>query len=600
MRVRHFIRVLLTFAVVLTAVTLGVFAYLNDPTPRVLIPQLSGIVACAGALLVWNFLGLNRRVFIFFLLLSLLYVSVPLIRLAIGSDLRYEEFFIALEATCAAFVPVMFFWFAAAQTRRKGVRFFCKGLVYLLTALLVLFPGSLWAYFIAMKQLLTSDIILAFAQTNGDESYEYFSAHANIYWLFAWIFAFALVGFFIFVLRRTGVGQCRHFRGRFECGILLAVLSLYELVNVIPSVPYLATSVLKITGNQLKQYERYSKSTAEREKRLADIGAIWCKKDHAGIYVLVIGESVNRDHMQIYGYERKDTPFMEELSKDQNTFVFDRPYASFPQTVPAITYALTGKNQYNGADLVDSFSILEVARKAGFEIYWLSNQRKIGVYETPISVISSAADHEIFLNNTAKMYSLFHDEELIDCFPDLKDKENALIIVHLMGSHARYAERTPDDRKVYSGSKDVRIDDYDSSILYTDDNLRRIYDKVRDHPRFKAFVYVSDHGEDLDTQFDHNPADFTFPMVRIPLVVSVSKEYASRHKGITQALRSHKTKIWTNDLTFDLMCGLMGLSGMPQYEASYDLSSASYKLSEKKAVTMHGERKITEDPRFGR
>ncbi len=595
---KHFIRVLLTLVVILAAVVLGVFAYINDATPRVLIPQLSGIVACAGALLVWNFLELNRRVFIFFLLLSVLYVSVPLIRVAIGSELRYEEFFIALEATCAAFVPMTFFWFVAAQTKRKFLRIFSKSCVYLLTAVLVLFPGSLWAYFIAMKQLLTSDIILAFAQTNGDESMEYFNAHANIYWLYAWLFAFALVGFFIFILRRTGVGQCRHFRGRFECGILLAVLSLYELVNVIPAVPYLATSVLKITGNQLKQYERYSKSTADRAKRLADIGGIWCKKDHAGIYVLVIGESVNRDHMQIYGYERQDTPFMEELAKDKTTFIFDKPYASFPQTVPAITYALTGKNQYNGADLVDSFSILEVARKAGFEIYWLSNQRKIGVYETPISVISSAADHEIFLNNTAKMYSLFHDEELIDYFPDLKDKENALIIIHLMGSHARYAERTPDDRKVYSGSWDKRIDDYDSSILYTDDNLRKIYEKIKEHPRFKAMVYVSDHGEDLDTQFDHNPADFTFPMVRIPLVISVSQEYAQKHKGITQALRAHKAKAWTNDLVFDLMCGLMGLSGMPQYEARYDLSSASYKLGDKKAVTMHGERKLIEDPHY--
>lgn len=591
-------RLALSCIVLVVAVLSGINAFVTDPTPRILVPQLSGIVACTGALLVWNFFGLNIRVFLFFILLCALYISVPFIRLCVGSQIRIEEFFTSFEAASAAFVPIIFFAFIASQSKSRYVRSICKCVVYALVVFLVLFPGSLWAYFIAMKQLLTSDIILAFAQTNVDEGSEYFKAHANIYWGLAGLFCFILVTVFVIALRVCHLDRCRHFKGRFECGIFLFVLSIYELINVIPSIPYLATSVLKVTGTQLEQYAHYSKQTDKRAERLANMGGITCKKGYAGIYMLVIGESANRDHMQIYGYQRDDTPFLHELLENKNSFKFTKSYSSFPQTVPSVTYALTGKNQYNGADLVDSFSILEVARKAGFEIYWLSNQRKIGVYETPISVISSVADHEIWLNNTAKMYSLFYDEQLVNHFPDLSKVQNALIVVHVMGSHARYGERTPDEAKIYKGSSDVRIDDYDSSIRYTDTVLKGLYEKLKKHPRFRAMVYFSDHGEDLDTQFDHNPAQFTYPMVRIPLIVSLSDEYADHNRDITQSLRSHTNKAWTNDLLYDLMCGLMGLSGMPQYEPRFDLSSPAYSLKDNEALTMHGATKVSRDPAF--
>lgn len=599
MKNKSMLRLALSAIVIVIALGTGWCAYLSDPTPRVLIPQISGVIACAGAMLAWNFFCLNIRIFIFFLLLCALYISVPFIRLCIGSPLRTEEFITAFEAASAAFVPLIFFAFTASQAKKMTIRTICNGVVFFLTAVLVLFPGSLWAYFIATKQLLTSDIILAFAQTNSDESTEYFKAHADIYWALAFVFCLVLLALFLRSLKLCRFSECRSFKGRFEYGILLFVLSIYELANVIPSVPYLATSVLKITGSQLEQYARYSQQTDSRAERLSSIGGISCKKGYAGIYMLVIGESANRDHMQIYGYKRSNTPFMYELLKKKNSFMFENSYSSFPQTVPSVTYALTGKNQYNGADLVDSYSILEVARKAGFEIYWLSNQRKIGVYETPISVISSAADHEIWLNNTAKMYSLFHDEQLVNHFPDLLNKKNVLIVVHVMGSHARYEERTPDGVKVYSGSSDKRIDDYDSSILYTDFVISGLYKKIKDLPQFKAMIYFSDHGEDVDTKFDHNPADFTFPMVRIPLFITVSDGYAEQHRSVTQALRSHKKNVWTNDLLYDLMCGLMGLEGMPQYEPRFDLSSPSYRLGKDMAVTMHGDLKVTEDKFFG-
>ena len=67
-----------------------------------------------------------------------------------------------------------------------------------------------------------------------------------------------------------------------------------------------------------------------------------------------------------------------------------------------------------------------------------------------------------------------------------------------------------------------------------------------------------------------------------------------------QALRLHRRSVWTNDLTFDLMAGLMGLKGVPQYERRFDLSSPGYGLNEKNAMTMHNLYKASDDPEFPR
>ncbi len=593
-------RVLLALAVILAAIFFGTAEYLSGDPARVVAPFAAGIVACAGAVLVWDFFGLSRRFFCFFIALAALYASVPLIRLCVGSDLRPAEFLVACEAACAALTPLLFLWFVSGQAHSPKVRLCARVASGLLAAALIIFPASLWCYYIAMNQLLTSDIILALAQTDGKESLEYVQAHFTLRWALAGVFMAVLLSFYMWLLGRVHVSRSKPFKGRFACGIFLFVVSVYDLVNVIPVIPYMATSVLKVTSIQLQQFDRYSEASEHRRQMLAQLGGIACLPGHAGIYVLILGESENRDHMSVFGYPRPTTPFMDSLSGDPHTLFFPKAYSSFPQTVPSLTYALTGKNQYNNADLVNSFSLLEVARRAGFKVWWLSNQRKFGVYETPISVISSSADHEFWLNSTAKMYGLFYDEELADNFPDLKGTDNALVIVHLMGSHERYNERIPPEAMIFEGSADPRTDDYDDTVRYTDDNVRKIYEKVSAHPRFKAMVYISDHGEDVTEQFDHNPAAFTFPMVRVPLMITVSDAYARDNRGLMQALRLHRRSVFTNDLTFDLMAGLMGLKGVPQYERRFDLSSPGYGLNEKNAMTMHNLYKASDDPEFPR
>ena len=584
-------------AIIAFAVAFSVFVHATEPS-YIHVPAILCVVACSGALILWDFFGFNRRIFLFFVLLAALYASVPLLRLCIGSELYASEFLVAIEAACASFVPLLFLWYLSGQARNHIVRGVARVLAALVAIALILFPGLICGYFIAMRQLLTSDIILAMAQTNGDESFEYVEAHGNIWWIAAFVFTLLLVAFYLLLLAKAGVNRAMHFRGRIILGVFLLVVSIADLVRVLPHVPYYAFSMIDVSREKINEFKLYSNGVAERQKMLASLPPISADRAHAGVYVLVLGESENRDHMQCYGYGRETTPYMEELLQDPDTVLFEKPYSSFPQTVPALTYALSGKNQYNGASLTDSFSIIEIARRAGFDVWWISNQRKFGVFDTPISVLSSTASNEIWLNSTANKFGPSYDGDIANRIPSLKPGNNALVVIHLMGSHESYNERTPDGAKVFHGSPDQRTDWYDDTILYTDGNLKRICEKFEALPDFRALVYMSDHGEDVTEQFDHNPVKFTFQMVRVPLMVKLSESYSRDNPQTLKALKANSSRVWTNDLLFELMCGLMGLTEVPQYEQGFDISSSQYSLDECKALTMHGGKHVIEDPGY--
>ena len=79
-------------------------------------------------------------------------------------------------------------------------------------------------------------------------------------------------------------------------------------------------------------------------------------------------------------------------------YVFNHVYSCYTQTVQVLTCALTEKNQYNGMNLSDAYSIIDLAREAGFKTTWISNQSRFGIWDTPIGAIGSECDDQYWLN----------------------------------------------------------------------------------------------------------------------------------------------------------------------------------------------------------
>ncbi|MDE9500045.1 hypothetical protein KKJ22_20165, partial [Xenorhabdus bovienii] len=79
-------------------------------------------------------------------------------------------------------------------------------------------------------------------------------------------------------------------------------------------------------------------------------------------------------------------------------------------------------------------SIISLARKAGFETYWLSNQGMKGGFDSPVAMIGQQANHYTFLNEgSSDDRSYMPDENLLPAIRNAltKDKQRKLIVIHL-------------------------------------------------------------------------------------------------------------------------------------------------------------------------
>lgn len=323
------------------------------------------------------------------------------------------------------------------------------------------------------------------------------------------------------------------------------------------------------------------------------------KNTFEGTYVVVIGESESRVNMNCYGYKENNTPFQTELKKNNNSIFFNNAFSNHTHTVPVLSYALTSKNQYNNKDLAvkDIVSLVDVARyNLGYHTVWLSNQNKIGVWENPLSAIAESSDEKIWsnefslLNYSDKMY----DEIILEYFDkiNLSSKRN-IIFIHLMGSHASYADRYPQSFAKFKSDSET-VNNYNNSIYYNDNVLQLILQKAEKLPNFKGLLYFSDHGDDAEKGIYHNSAQFTYPMAEIPLWMYFSDSYISEHKIKFDSLKSHVDTPFTNDLIFDTVLGILGAQKSEFYCKNNDLSSMEYNHSIHDLKTLHGKKSLSD------
>ena len=111
-------------------------------------------------------------------------------------------------------------------------------------------------------------------------------------------------------------------------------------------------------------------------------------------------------------------------------------------------------------------------------------------------------------------------------------------------------------------------------------------------PNFNGMLYLSDHGDDAAKGLYHNSAQFTYPMVEIPLWLYFSDSYISEHFQIVNTLKEHIDTPYTNDLLFETVLGIIGGANSEFYNKRNDLSSAAYKHSFNDIKTLHGAKKL--------
>ena len=244
---------------------------------------------------------------------------------------------------------------------------------------------------------------------------------------------------------------------------------------------------------------------------------------------------------------------------------------------------ITGMNQYNHQSPDYLVTLIDAAKAAGYTTWWCTNQKD---YDHLSGYIMQTADHVVEVPAPTG-----DDAQLLDVMDTIPQEGHHFVVLHIMGSHLRYGDRYPTGFPVIPGNN-KKISEYDTSIAYTDHILQKMTEKARETLHASVIMYVSDHSEDM--KYTHGTGHFTFDMTRIPLWIYLSPSYQQKHKEKAESLRRHESCVFTNDLVFDTLCGLIGADNYGRTEA-YDLSSPSYALIEKEALTMHGKVRISDD-----
>ncbi|MDL0088539.1 phosphoethanolamine transferase [Campylobacter gastrosuis] len=439
-----------------------------------------------------------------------------------------------------------------------------------------LMPAAYLLYFSFSHKVFNANALMAFMQSNFSEAREYFLVNVNFLTAFLLII---LVLFGVIFLKFTPLLAVKN-QTKSKTRILIIVLILsqffiYENAN-------LKSLFIDVIKKELKISSQYH---AFKDERIAKIGEI--NGSFGGVYLLVIGESENRNFMSLYGFDENTTPRLDALKNDENFLLFKNAYSNYVHTTAVLKQALTALNQYNKLDFKLSPSIIEVANRAGFNTAWLSNQAKFGFFGAPNSMLALPSKFSFYTSLDDSQVGF--DGVLLENLRALEISENMLIVLHLMGSHTDYKKRYPSEFTKFGGSDDLAH--YKNSVFYNDFVVSEILKIAKNLPNFKALVYLSDHGEVVGV--GHDAARYDFEMTKIPLFIYFSDEFRREFGGF-EILKQNVNEIWSNDLLFNLMSALMGVKSA-LYEPENDITGPFYDKNVSRFLTLHGAKKIANE-----
>lgn len=210
-------------------------------------------------------------------------------------------------------------------------------------------------------------------------------------------------------------------------------------------------------------------------------------------FVVIIGESVRKDYMQIYGYNQPNSPFLSSVNGE----FIDGFTATAINTIPNLKALLNYNGNFN-------LNIIDLANMAGFETFWLSNQGYLGIYDTPTTIIAKRVDHKYFLENDPNFHKKMDNFLVLKFGEFLNQKPNnrskgRVFFLHLYGSHLAFCKRLrTKDYQNYKDKMTFYLNCYNETITQTDSDLREIYKILMQNFKEKnqtfSMIYFSDHG----------------------------------------------------------------------------------------------------------
>ena len=311
--------------------------------------------------------------------------------------------------------------------------------------------------------------------------------------------------------------------------------------------------------------------------------------------VLVIGESYNKHHSQLYGYDKPTTPRQLAMAEEGSLVPFSDVVSSWNLTSFVFKHMLSLWAVGDSGAWCDKPLFPEVFRRAGYHVTFLTNQflphAKEAVYDFSggFFLADSALSRCFFDERNTTLYR--YDDGLLKELQQ-RDGKGRLTILHLMGSHVDYSARYPKafrqftpqqyDRPELTPKQLQTLAHYDNSLLYNDSILKAVTSHFAD--RDAVVIYVPDHGEEV---FDSEPytsgrlhnADIDYRLARnemeIPFWIWGSPLYRENHPYGWLAIQAAKDRPLMIDALPHLLLYLGGISP-PLYRPELNIISPDY------------------------
>lgn len=398
------------------------------------------------------------------------YLLPFILSIAYAVGLGFWDYFLRLKDIPIFIVIIIFssyFFILLKQCRNV----FLKNISFFILFTLILYISTSTGL---LQGHMSLGIIASAFQTNQNEAFEFLSVISVKYLIFSVGLLFLTIYYLFFYKLES--------RLNFNKFFIVLVL----LLNVV--------SVFFIqTADALKRYKKEEKELMEDNNGAVDwkIKTVIPKYDNQ---IIVIGESVPREYLSLYGFKEKTTPFLDSAPVK----FIDHYVSAAPNTATSLVRTLAYMDENHDIDIKKN--VVTLANQAGYNTIWISNQGFMGKNDTAVSKIAIHADHKFFLKSGNYRSKNTDDEILLKILNaqlnKYNDKKN-VIFVHMMGSHPDACERLFNQPKLYPQYSN-NINCYLSSLNKLDNFMQQIYSQMKSTKKSFNIIYFSDHGMSVD------------------------------------------------------------------------------------------------------
>lgn len=347
------------------------------------------------------------------------------------------------------------------------------------------------------------------------------------------------------------------------------------------------------------------RSTFERcEKSNQDISATRNESSGPKDIVIIIGESYNRHHSSLYGYDYQTNPCLSQLS---HLYVFEDVISPINGTSPVFKSFLSMASVDDSLDWCDAPLFPAIFKHVGYNVSFFSNQFVKRVDMSPWDASAGFFNHpniepRIFSHRNSQKHP--YDEGIIEEYKSQRHEVECdslnLLFFHLIGQHVNTIQRFPEGRDFFhpndyqrpelTEAEALDVANYDNATMYNDSVVNEIIRLFLD--KDALILYFADHGDEANDFRAHIGRAFNLNEIGapglhcqldVPFMIYLTDSCHVRHPNLEQKIAAATRLPFMLDDLPHLLLDIAGIS-TPWYQPSRSIINEKYNSQRRRII----------------